>query len=101
VKALTASLDNRPGCQEGLIPLKNSCLIEVHGADSIPTSGGRIGDDGTEAGSSGCLTISCGNRASSMEVSTMFPVGRFGAHDQRSRIGPPEGRDQAVGPALP
>ena len=35
----------------GLILLKNSRLIEGCRTDSILTMGGRIGDDGTEAGS--------------------------------------------------
>ncbi|MBL3587596.1 hypothetical protein JMM61_19965 [Rhodovulum sulfidophilum] len=35
---------------EGLILLKNSSLLEVPSADSIPALGGRIGDDGTAAG---------------------------------------------------
>ena len=34
--------------------LKNSYLIEGHSADSIPASGGRIGDDRTEAGGAAC-----------------------------------------------
>ena len=35
--------------REGRILLKNSSLIEGRRADSIPTMGGSIGDDGTAA----------------------------------------------------
>ncbi|WP_224826739.1 hypothetical protein, partial [Cognatishimia sp. MH4019] len=45
--------DVHTGCsigEIGLIVLKNSCLIEVVIADSIPLLIGGFGDDGTKAG---------------------------------------------------
>ena len=43
--------------KSGLILLKNACLIDGGLADSILLRNGRIVDDGTEAGSAGCVVL--------------------------------------------
>ena len=41
----------------GLILLKNTCLIVGTATDSILSTTGRIGDDGTETGSAGGFVL--------------------------------------------
>jgi poly-beta-1,6-N-acetyl-D-glucosamine synthase len=71
----------------GRIPLKNSRLIEGHRADSIPPTGGRNGDDGTEAGSAGGIVLRVlagGSRPPRSPSSVHRPVRRPERHPRAS-----------------
>ena len=92
------SRQDTPRRQGGRILLKNSRLIAGLGVDSIPASGGRIGDDGAEAGSATravLRVLAGGSRRPRSPASLHRPVRRLGRHPR-----PPGGFLQPHGPSV-